>query len=139
MDTITKGNLLSLIETFISQRSGIDRRNYGDRESFMGDYREILRDGRDARTMLKAIEWSSMEADDLLYGFIAFSGRLTVTTSGLEYCTGQYFPTEYRAAACAVMASALWNYYRTPEMTGDDLRKLFTKKFGRGIARRWFR
>lgn len=30
----------------------------------------------------------------------------------LEYCAGQYWPTEYRAAACAVLASALWSYKR---------------------------
>ncbi len=105
----------------------------------MGDYREILRDGRDARAMLKAIEWSSMEADDILKGFGAFSGRLTLENGRLDYCTGQYFPTEYRAAVCGVLASALWQYYRTPETTGDDLRKLFRRKFGRGIQSRWFK
>jgi hypothetical protein len=30
----------------------------------------------------------------------------------LDYCTGQYFPTEYRRAACAVLASALWSAKR---------------------------
>jgi hypothetical protein len=30
----------------------------------------------------------------------------------IDYCTGQYFPTEYRRAACAVLASALWEYTR---------------------------
>lgn len=31
---------------------------------------------------------------------------------GVGYCTGQYFPTEYRRAVCAVLASALWDYVR---------------------------
>jgi hypothetical protein len=30
----------------------------------------------------------------------------------IDYCTGQYFPTEYRKAVCAVLASALWAKYR---------------------------
>jgi hypothetical protein len=47
----------------------------------------------------------------------------------IGYCTGQYFPTEYRRAVCAVLASALWEYTRgkampapsfTVECTDDD-------------------
>jgi hypothetical protein len=30
----------------------------------------------------------------------------------IDYCTGQYWPTEYRRAVCAVLASALWEYTR---------------------------
>jgi hypothetical protein len=30
----------------------------------------------------------------------------------LDYCTGQYWPTEYRAAVCAVLASLLWAHAR---------------------------
>jgi hypothetical protein len=30
----------------------------------------------------------------------------------LDYTTGQYWPTEYRRAAAAVLASALWSYWR---------------------------
>ena len=36
----------------------------------------------------------------------------TYPRSELDYCTGQYWPTEYRAAACVVLASALWAYWR---------------------------
>lgn len=34
-------------------------------------------------------------------------------SSFLDYCTGQYWPTEYRAAACAVLASVLWGWFRS--------------------------
>lgn len=34
----------------------------------------------------------------------------------VDYCTGQYFPTEYRRAVCAVLASALWDYTRENAM-----------------------
>lgn len=30
----------------------------------------------------------------------------------LDYCTGQYWSTEYRRAVCAVLARALWDYWR---------------------------
>ena len=78
----------------------------------------------------------------------------------LDYCTGQYFPTEYRKAACAVLASALWNWQRDnmPKAdlikangdgpvcevypgavsAGDWLRASFRRQFGRSITNRWF-
>lgn len=81
----------------------------------------------------------------------------------IEYCTGQYFPTEYRRAACAVLASAIWAAMRAnmpaprePRLTrthgtftsehdniegktpGDWLRSKARAEFGRGIAARWF-
>ena len=37
----------------------------------------------------------------------AFSGRMTWTDAGWNYCTGQYWPTEYRAAVVAVLRYAL--------------------------------
>ena len=80
----------------------------------------------------------------------------------LDYCTGQYFPTEYRKAVCAVLASALWGYFRAniaESMTedgpdgqkyagpvkalrgmsyGDAIRATARRELSRGVARRWF-
>lgn len=139
MKTYTKEEIVAMLDEFISQRSGIDWRDYGgDREAFMGDYRPMLKDGKTARYLLSCVENSSMTVDDMLPAFRAFSGRLSLTDNGLEYCTGQYFPTEYRKAACAVLAQMLWDYYREPTDTGDMLRKKFRRMFGRGIANQWF-
>jgi hypothetical protein len=41
---------LEALRAFVARRSGIERANYGDRASFISDYRRILRDGRDARS-----------------------------------------------------------------------------------------
>lgn len=44
----------------------------------------------------------------------------------IEYCAGQYWCTEYRAAACAVLASALWTYTREecmPPVSGYIVRE----------------
>lgn len=30
----------------------------------------------------------------------------------IDYCAGQYWPTEFRAGACRVLSSALWNWQR---------------------------
>lgn len=77
----------------------------------------------------------------------------------IDYVTGQYFPTEYRKAAAAVLAAALWAHVREQCMpapdagtltalrpsplyagkcTGDWLSAYFRKEFGRSIANRWF-
>lgn len=121
--TPTKEQLLAALAAFISQRSGIDARNYaGDREAFLGDYRPILQAGRDARQLLRSIELrDSITAQDILEAAkSAYSGRLSFqikerdgqTWVGVDYCTGQYFPTEYRRAACAVLASVFWAWIR---------------------------
>jgi hypothetical protein len=57
----------------------------------------------------------------------------------VDYCTGQYFPTEYRRAVCSVLSSALWDYFRTNGAdTGDDIRRTARRELGRSIASRWF-
>jgi hypothetical protein len=95
----------------------------------------------------------------------AYSGRLTIdpNTGSISYCTGQYWPTEYRRAVCAVLASAVWAWlrdecmpagsrqgatdgamlYRNPAgrgfvSAGDWLRTKAAREFGRSIASRWF-
>lgn len=165
--------MIAALRAFINQRSGIEWANYncGDykrsREAFNGDYRPILKRGRQARAMLAVVEaCDDITADDLIEASRAFSGRLQFVERdgrvGVDYCTGQYFPTEYRAAACAVLASALWAHFRkgmpsadghakrthgtfTTEhdtygglTAGEFLRKQARQQFGRGIAADWF-
>ncbi len=78
-----------------------------------------------------------------------FSGRLTITPQNdgdgfsIDYCVGQYWPTEYRRAVCAVLASAIWNRLREdlpPEIEnrGDAIRKNARRELGRTLAARWF-
>jgi len=60
----------------------------------------------------------------------------------VDYCTGQYFPTEYRRAACAVLASALWEYWRPAvykDGQGDKIRAIARRELSSRLARRWFR
>lgn len=64
----------------------------------------------------------------------------------LEYCTGQYYPTEYRRAVCAVLASALWHHYREDmaaaarlgESAGDAVRRGMRRIVPAHVARIWF-
>jgi hypothetical protein len=118
VDKLTKAQILALLDSLIRQRSGIEFGNYGDVKAFRSEQRSITRDLHDARTLLRAIEWrDGIGADELRAAFRAFSGRLTLADDAqgrarLDYCTGQYFPTEYRKAVAAVCAAALWDYYR---------------------------
>ena len=128
----------------MAQRSGIDYQNYGERESFMGDYLPILRAGRDARVLLAAVSGrDSITSENILSATRAYSGRLQIVERNgavaVDYCTGQYFPTEYRNAACAVLSQSLWDYaLNQGYKTGNDIRKWARDEFGRGIASRWF-
>lgn len=145
----TKQQLIAALYAFINQRSGIDFRDYqsGDwkasRESFLGDYRPILKHGRQARALLRAVELrDSITVQNLMEASRAYSGRLKFVENekgvAVDYCTGQYFPTEYRNAACAVLAQCLWDYWRPDYKTGDEIRKQARREFGRAIASEWF-
>lgn len=144
---MNKTTLIHALGAFISQRSGIDFRNYasGDyrasRESFLGDYRPILKHGKHARRMLDFVSRRDISAEDLVQA--SRSGRLSFVTIkdavGVSYVTGQYFPTEYRRAACSVLARAIWEYFRTGcNYSPEDIRKAARREFGRAIASAWF-
>jgi hypothetical protein len=135
-----KSEMIEALYGFVAQRSGIDGRNYGgSREAFMQDYRRILRDGREARALLRVVELSTCLPDSILAEVLK-SGRLTWDGSRLDYCAGQYFPTEYRAAACRALASTLWVYWSDGgRYSADQIRAAARQNLGRGIASRWFR
>lgn len=141
----TKEQIITALYKFISQRPGMDYGNYGDVSSYRSDYRGILKDYDHARQMLRFVEMSdSITGEDIVKASThAFSGRLEWSDEKMKwsYCTGQYFPTEYRAAACAVLASVLWAWFRDQcgYETGDAIRKAARNNFGKGIQQAWFR
>ena len=141
-----KSHIIESLRKHIAGRSGMDWCDYGDRASAMEDYRKILRHGKDARAMLRCVELSSMPAEVLADSFSAYSGRLTYDPAkGCDYTAGQYYATEYRAAACAVIAQALFRWYGCDDqgpanLTGHATRaRAWAKRnLGRAIAARWF-
>lgn len=108
--------MLHALRRFINSRPGFDPANYHTAASYRSDTGRAQRDRRDALTLLDAVTYAAgIGADQLREAFrSAFSGRLSWNPDrrALSYCTGQYYPTEYRAAACAVLASALWAHWR---------------------------
>ena len=173
-----KQAILAALDKFVRQRAGLEFGNYGDVTSYRAEQRSITKDLHHYRELERYVTWrDSITADMLLAAARdAYSGRLTLNDNratyddgsiyfayGVEYCTGQYFPTEYRRAACAVLASAIWAAMRAdmpaprePRLTrthgtftsehdniegktpGDWLRSKARREFGRGIASRWF-
>lgn len=162
-----KQQIIAAMYAFIGQRAGLEFANYGDVKSYRAEQRAITKDRHQARRLIRDVELrDSISADDILTAAkSAYSGRLTLVQHddgkvSVDYCTGQYFPTEYRRAVCAVMASVLWNWKRTQCMpaptlhhnsetgetverykglrAGDYLRAGFKREYGRGLAARWF-
>ena len=165
---LTKQQVIEALSKWIRQRPGLEFANYGELAPYRAELRQITRDKRDAETMLTAVAIrESITAEHLIAALPrAYSGRLTISEdkgrARLDYCTWQYWPTEYRKAAAAVLASVLWEWQRgsmpapdgkltrthgpfTTEhdnvqgMTpGDWLRRAFKREFGRSIQQRWF-
>lgn len=143
-----KNELLGLLYTFINKRPQLEFGNYGDRAAYRSEIRSITRQRADALKLLRAIELrDSITAADIV---AAFTGRLTLGTNKgklcLDYCTGQYWPTEYRAAVARLASSLLWGYWRDASYYVNDgglnvanyIRKTAKGELGRGIASRWF-
>ena len=118
-----RDRMLIALRAFIHQRPGLEPRNYGDVSSYRSEMRSITKDLHDARALLDYVEpRADITADMLREAFrSAYSGRLSwdAERGALDYCTGQYFPTEYRKAACAVLASAIWDYLREWTLAND--------------------
>lgn len=142
---LTKNHILTALRAWINQRPGLDFCNYGDVSAYRSELRGITRDRKEALVLLRAIELrDSITAEQILAAFPhAYSGRLSISeatnkagepAAKLDYCTGQYWPTEYRKAAAAVLASVLWDYFRRC-MPAPDAAK---REFGSSIQARWF-
>ncbi len=172
---MNKSKLIEALHAWINQRPGLEPANYisgwndtAGRSAYRSESRSITKDLHQARTLLRYVEMhGSITAEKIIEATRhSFSGRLTIEPNGddfkLSYCTGQYWPTEYRRAVCSVLSSAIWEWFRenmppadgvltiqvggkpleveshrgmTP---GDYLRKTARIELGRPIASRWF-
>jgi hypothetical protein len=159
----TKTAICNALRGWINQRPGLDYGNYGEPTSYRAEVRKISRQRADALQLLRAVELrDSITAAEIAEAFPrAFMGRLSLNIAAdgsvsFNYGTGQYWCTEYRAAACAVLASVLWSDYRknlpapdaeksaegydlySKKSAGECMRGQARAEFGRGIASRWF-
>ena len=149
----TKPEIINDLRAFVAQRSGIEVGNYvspgcADLDGWralQADRRLIGQQGRDARALLAYVEASGVDAQSLARPLNG-GGRLSYEGGALNYTAGQYFATEYRAAVCSALASAVWHFWADwhkgrPDSPGDvpkHLRENARLTFGRGLAKRWF-
>lgn len=140
-------NILQALTAFVNSRPGLEFGNYGNVSTYRSELRSITKDRAHALELLSAVSWrESITAEMIINAAMhSFSGRLSIVPSGenngvhIKYCTGQYYPTEYRRAVCAVLSSALWDYFRANGAeTGEAIRKTASSELSRSIARRWF-
>lgn len=175
-----KQQIIAGLDSWIRQRPGLEWRNYVSgwndtegRKAYRAEVRRIGRQLREARLMLRAVEWRErITADDILEATRAYSGRLKIaehvkyytaadcpgrpcgtecdhrgaSTFTIDYCTGQYWPTEYRAAVCAVLGTVLFDAWRKDCPPDDKLGKVspgtwirsgLRREFGRTLQSRW--
>ena len=141
-----KDKLIAKLYAWIRQRPGLEFGNYGEVKAYRQELRGITQDLHHARQLLRAVELSSVSGESLVDAFRAYNGRMEWKNGELEYCTGQYWPTEYRRVVCAIAAQALWDHYREDfcatkkanESDGDAIRRKFKQQYGSQIAARWF-
>ena len=102
---MTTDIIFDALERFIKSRSRMDWRDYGGNvTAYRAEQRSITKDRREALAALTEARALPPRYDVLVAAFpAAFSGRLEWDGAKLDYCTGQYYPTEYRKAARAVL------------------------------------
>lgn len=106
--------IIEKLTKFVNQRPGLDFANYGDVKSFRNESAEITRDRTDYFELLSLAATKMPNLNSRLEAHLReTNGRLKLNENGeLEYCTGQYFPTEYRPAANRVLVDLIWAYHR---------------------------
>jgi hypothetical protein len=127
---------------FVNQRPGLDFNDYGDISAYRKESAEITRDRNDYFELLSFAFSRINDLNTKLNEYLErTTGRLTVTSAGdLEYCTGQYFPTEYRPAANRILANLIWESYLEENIYEDGIaiRKAIKRRVSRRIARYYF-
>lgn len=116
--------LLVLVVEFAAQNPGLDFQDYGDRTAYRSDARRITNAWHDVAKAVQSCRIHGVTDGDLIQAAEgAFSGRLSLVVRSdkpelfrVDYCTGQYWPTEYRYAAAAVLEyAARIAYNRKPD------------------------
>lgn len=104
--------LVALVD-YAAQNPGLDYRNYGEPTSYNAESRSIRKDWvRVCEAVQEAARAGVGDKEIIEAAPQAFSGRLVWVIPGpnvlgeWQYCTGQYWPTEYRKAVASVIERA---------------------------------
>lgn len=133
---------------FVNQRPGLDFANYGDSRAYNAESREITKDRND---FFELLAWAQSRIADfdrkLTFNLENTGGRLLLKDGEIVYHTGQYFPTEYRPAACRIVAQLIWNDLRDEQehnspnpvyKDGHAMRKACARNLSRRVVKNYF-
>src|SRR6185437_3317048 len=106
-------SILDAFKRWINQSPDLEPGNYysdyrdtAGRKAYRDELCSIQKDGTRARKALREAAAYPFNGEAMKEALNqAFSGRLSWTGTEFDYTTGQYWPTEYRAAAAAVLES----------------------------------
>lgn len=138
---------IEMLCRFVDQRPGFDWHNYGDAKSYRAEMREVTNDRRDFYDLLQLALRRMPDLEDRLTAELTRTGdRLSLVNGQLQYITGQYFPTEYRPAACRTLVRLIWDDYRREcredgtrlYEDGHALRRAIRRNFSRRVNRNYF-
>lgn len=168
---MNKQAIIDALRAFACRRPGFELGNYATMSDYRADYRKALKDRDIALRLLRDIELrDSITAEDILRecrgGRVQILPGDRLDTFAIDYCPGQYWCVEYRAAVARLCASVLWTWKRercmpapmmrdpvsgdtysgfepghkspTAMSAGAWLRNSFLVDYGRGIASRFF-
>ena len=145
---MTTQNTTELLCKFVNQRPGLEYANYGDITSYRAEMREITKDRNDFFELLSLAQRRVENFDAKLSEYLtATNGRLSLKNGKLDYCTGQYFPTEYRPAANRILSNLIWASYRDETETnspnpiykdGHAIRKAIDRNLSRRVVKHYF-
>ena len=109
-------------------------------KAFRSEYNSILQDGRDARLLLNGLRWrtTTLPVEDMIRILGDRRLQFNPETKEFDYCVGQYWPTEYRAAACRFLRDCYQYIYWPQFKDNQAIKKQIVKEIGRGVANRWF-
>ncbi len=125
------------LRQFANKRPGLNFADYGDRRYYIQDYREILKDLHSFNELMGfALDRIDNLNEQLTAELETTGDRLSLVNGKLQYVTGQYFPTEYRNAACRVLVRLIWRSFmneKHPDGTlvykdGHQIRKAINRR-----------
>lgn len=126
--------ILGALDHLTRSRPGFEPANYvGAPDAYRQDSRRAQRDRRDALQLIQACEIRSVPEALIIE---SLTSRLTWDGEALDFTACQYYPTEYRAAVCRSLASALWAHWR--DGGSQDVRATARRELGPSLAKRWF-
>ena len=147
METTKLTTVQKLIK-FVNQRPGLDFNNYGESKSYNSESREITKDRNDFFELLSFAQNRIEDFESkLTFNLTQSSGRLTLKNGEIDYCTGQYFCTEYRPAANRVITQLIWNDFRDEKepnsanpiyKDGHAMRKAISRRVSMRVRKNYF-